>query len=76
LDQRLPVSRRAEGMTPSKLYLKVGDTVRVEDAVLALVTKSANDAAVVLAEALGGEEWKFAKMMTERARRLGMRRTT
>ena len=76
LHQRLPVSRRAQGMTPSKLYLQVGQTIRVEDAVLALVTKSANDAAVVLAEALGGEEWKFARMMTERARALGMRRTS
>jgi D-alanyl-D-alanine carboxypeptidase len=76
LHQRLPVSRRAQGMTPSKLYLQAGQTIRVEDAVLALVTKSANDAAVVLAEALGGEEWKFARMMTERARGLGMRRTT
>jgi D-alanyl-D-alanine carboxypeptidase len=76
LHQRLPVSRRAQGMTPSKLYLQAGQTIRVEDAVLALVTKSANDAAVVLAEALGGEEWKFARMMTDRARALGMRRTT
>jgi D-alanyl-D-alanine carboxypeptidase len=76
LHQRLPVSRRAQGMTPSKLYLRAGQTIRVEDAVLALVTKSANDAAVVLAEALGGEEWKFARMMTDRARELGMHRTT
>jgi D-alanyl-D-alanine carboxypeptidase len=76
LHQRLPVSRRAQGMTPSKLYLQAGQTIRVEDAVLALVTKSANDAAVVLAEALGGEEWKFARMMTDRARTLGMNRTT
>jgi D-alanyl-D-alanine carboxypeptidase len=76
LHQRLPVSQRAQGMTPSKLYLRAGRTIRVEDAVLALVTKSANDAAVVLAEALGGEEWKFARMMTKRARELGMRRTT
>jgi len=76
LHQRLPVSRRAQGMTPSKLYLQVGQTIRVQDAVLSLVTKSANDAAVVLAEALGGEEWKFAQMMTERARALGMHRTT
>ena len=76
LDQRLPVSRRAQGMTPTKLYLRAGQTIRVQDAVLSLVTKSANDAAVVLAEALGGEEWKFARMMTERARQLGMHRTS
>ena len=76
LDQHLPVSRRAQGMTPSKLYLKQGQSIRLRHAVLALVTKSANDAAVVLAEALGGEEWKFARMMTARARELGMNRTT
>lgn len=76
LDQRLPVSRRAQGMSPSKLYLKAGDTIRVEDAILALVTKSANDVAVVLAEALGGTEWQFALKMTEKARELGMVRTT
>ena len=76
LHQRLPVSPRAQGMTPTKLYLRAGQTIRVQDAVLSLVTKSANDAAVVLAEALGGEEWKFARMMTERARQLGMHRTS
>lgn len=76
LHQRLPVSRRAQGMAPSKLYLKVGDTITVENAILALVTKSANDVAVVLAEALGGTEFNFALMMTKRARQLGMARTT
>ena len=75
-DQRLPVSRRAQGMTPSKLGLRAGSTISVENAILALVTKSANDVAVVLAEALGGTEFKFALKMTEEARRLGMRRTT
>jgi len=76
LNQRLPVSRRAAGQTPSKLGLKAGSTIRAEDAILAMVTKSANDAATVLAEALGGTEVQFAKMMTDRARALGMRRTT
>lgn len=75
LNARLPVSRRAQGMTPSKLGLEAGEGIRVEDAILALVTKSANDAAVVLAEALGGSEWRFALQMTETARELGMRRT-
>lgn len=75
LDQRLPVSRRAQGMTPAKLGLRAGQTIRVKDAILALVTKSANDAAVVLAEALGGTEFKFALRMTEKARELGMERT-
>ena len=76
LNQRLKVSRRAEGMAPSKLGLRRGQTITVKDAVLALVTKSANDAAVVLAEAMGGTEIDFAIKMTERARQIGMTRTT
>ncbi len=76
LNQRLKVSKRAYGMPPSKLGLKVGETIRVEDAILALATKSANDVAVVVAEALAGKETTFAKVMTERARALGMSRTT
>jgi D-alanyl-D-alanine carboxypeptidase len=76
LSTKLTVSRRAAGMSPSKLGLKKGETITVEAVILALVTKSANDAAVVVAEALGGTEVKFARMMTTRARELGMRRTT
>jgi len=76
LDQPLKVSKRASGMPPSKLGLKRGQTILVKDAILALTTKSANDVAVVVAEALGGKETTFAKMMTERARQLGMSRTT
>jgi len=76
LDEPLTVSKRATGMPPSKLGLKPGQTITVEDAILALVTKSANDIAVVIAEALGGEETTFARMMTERAQELGMTRTT
>ena len=76
LETRLPVSKRAVGMPPSKLGLDVDDTISVEDAILALTTKSANDVAVVLAEALGGTEIKFAQMMTKRAQQLGMSRTT
>jgi D-alanyl-D-alanine carboxypeptidase len=76
LDQRLPVSKRASGMPPSKLGLKKGDSIRVEDAILALTTKSANDVAVVVAEALAGKETTFAQKMTERAQELGMNRTT
>ncbi len=75
MNKRLRVSRRAAGMAPSKLGLRRGSTITVRDAILALVTKSANDAAVVLAEALGGSEVAFARMMTLRARELGMRRT-
>ena len=75
LNQRLKVSRRAQGMPPSKLGLQRGKTIRVKDAILALITKTANDAAVVVAEALGGTEIKFAQMMTKKARQIGMRRT-
>ncbi len=76
LDTKMKVSRRAAGMAPSKLGLREGETIQVEDAILALVTKSANDVAVVVAEHLGGTEMKFATMMTERAGKLGMTRTT
>jgi D-alanyl-D-alanine carboxypeptidase len=76
LDQRLKVSRRAAGMPASRLGLKYGEQITVKSAILALVTKSANDAAVVVAEALGGKETKFARMMTAKARELGMKRTS
>ena len=76
LNDKLKVSRRAAGMTPSKLGLGAGTSIAVEDAIYALVTKSANDVAVVLAERLGGTEIEFAKMMTSRARDLGMKSTS
>ena len=76
LKQKLPVSRVAEGRSPSKLGLRRGQTITVEDAIKALVTKSANDVATVLAEAMGGTERKFARLMTKRARALGMKDTT
>ncbi|HIP77618.1 MAG TPA: D-alanyl-D-alanine carboxypeptidase, partial [Kiloniellaceae bacterium] len=76
LDQQLPVSKRAAGMPPSKIGLKRGETISVRNAILALVTKSANDVAVVVAEALAGKETTFAQVMTKRARSLGMSRTT
>ena len=76
LDQELTVSRRAAGMPASKLGLKRGQTITVRDTILALVTKSANDAAVVMAEALGTKETRFARKMTKKARKLGMKRTS
>ncbi|MFV3128142.1 D-alanyl-D-alanine carboxypeptidase [Niveispirillum sp. KHB5.9] len=76
LNQPLSVSQHASNMEPSKLGLRPGDSVTTEQCIQALVTKSANDCAVVLAEALGGSEAKFANMMTNRARQLGMTRTT
>lgn len=76
LDQRLRVSKRAAGQPASKLGLKEGETITVEDAIRALSVKSANDVATVVAEAIGGTEVKFAQMMTKRARALGMKRTS
>jgi D-alanyl-D-alanine carboxypeptidase len=76
LEQGLEISKYAAGMAPSKLGLRVGQQLRAEEAILAIVTKSANDAAVVLAEALGGSELKFAQMMNDKAHELGLTRTT
>jgi D-alanyl-D-alanine carboxypeptidase len=75
LDERLAVSAHAASQEPTKLWLKSGDTVRVRSLILALVTRSANDAAVVLAEGIAGNEIAFAKRMTKTARQLGMTRT-
>ena len=72
----MKVSRVAASRSPSKLYLRVGSSIRVENAILALVTKSANDVATVVSEHLGGTEREFAKQMTRKARSLGMSRTT
>lgn len=76
LTQRLPVSAKAASQPPTKMALAPGSTISVEDAILSLAIKSANDVAVVVAEALGGSEAGFARMMTKRARQLGMKRTT
>lgn len=76
MDSMLPVSAHAAAQAPSKLALEPGDKISVRDAVLALVTKSANDVAVVIAEAIGGSEANFAIKMTQKARALGMRNTT
>ncbi len=73
---RLKVSYAAAKQPPSKLRLRVGSTVSVEDAIYALVTKSANDVAAVVAERLGQTESGFARLMTAKARRLGMTKTT
>jgi D-alanyl-D-alanine carboxypeptidase len=75
LSTPLTVSAHAASMAPSKLDLDPGETIRVEDAIKAVVTKSANDIAVVIAEAVGGDEPTFAKMMTRKARMLGMKNT-
>jgi D-alanyl-D-alanine carboxypeptidase len=76
LDTPLPISTRAAMANPTKLGLKANQTINVEDAIKGLVTRSANDAAVVIAEAIGGSEEEFAKLMTLKARALGMTSTT
>ena len=75
LDTEMEVSEHASEQAPTKLGLRPGQTIRVEDAIKGLVTRSANDAAVVIAEAIGGDEADFAKMMTRKARALGMTHT-
>jgi D-alanyl-D-alanine carboxypeptidase len=76
LDTEMPVSEHAAEQAPTKLGLRPGQSLRVEDAIKGIVTRSANDAAVVIAEAIGGSEDDFCKMMTRKARALGMTRTT
>ena len=76
LDSPLRVSEHAAEQDPTKLGLKAGQTIAVEDAIKGIVTRSANDAAVVIAENLGGDEAHFAKLMTQKAHELGMSRTT
>ena len=76
LNQLVPVSPHTAAQSPSKLGLVPGTKITVEEAILGLVTKSANDAACALGELLGGEEARFAQSMTLRARALGMSRTT
>ncbi len=76
LGTRMKVSKYASKRPPSKLGLRPGQTITVKTAILALVTKSANDVATVVAEHLGGTEANFARKMTAKARALGMSRTT
>ncbi len=73
---KLEVSAKAAAQAPSKLGVKAGQTITVGEAIRALVTKSANDAAMVVAENVSGSEDAFAKRMTATARRIGMHGTT
>src|SRR5262249_50878987 len=72
LDEVLTASAYAAAMPPSELGLGKGEKITVENAVLATITRSANDAVVVLAERLAGDETSFAAPMTATAKRLGM----
>ena len=75
LDTRFTFSRNASNQVPSKLGIPRGGSISAEDAIMALVIKSANDVAVAVAEGLGGSEEGFTSMMTKKARELGMQRT-
>ena len=75
MSTEMPVSAHAAAQAPSKLGLKPGESIRVETAIRAIVTKSANDVAVIVAEALAGDEPDFARLMTAKSRALGMTHT-
>jgi len=75
LDDRVMLSAHAVSQRPSKLGLGIGQSLSVEEAINVVAVKSANDVAVALAEKIGGSEANFARMMTAKARDLGMRQT-
>ena len=75
MNTKFKISKRATRQPPSKLNLAAGSKITVKNAILALITKSANDVATVVAENLGKSERNFAKLMTKKARKLGMTRT-
>ncbi len=75
LQTRIPISEHAAAQEPSKLGIEAGDTISVEDAIKAIVTRSANDVAVAIGEAIGHDESAFAEMMTRKAHELGMSST-
>jgi len=75
LDSELKVSEHASDQAPTKLGLKPGQAISIESAIKGIITKSANDAAVAIAENLGGDEESFAKLMTQKAHALGMAHT-
>ncbi|WP_443643074.1 D-alanyl-D-alanine carboxypeptidase family protein [Candidatus Levibacter sp. Uisw_134_01] len=76
MNSKFKVSKHATRQPPSKLNLSAGSNITVKNAILALVTKSANDVATVIAENLGKSERNFARLMTRKAKKLGMTRTT
>lgn len=72
---RIKISQEAASAAPSKLDLDPGEEITLLDAIKALITKSANDIAVAVAEHIGGDQRSFARMMTAKARQLGMSST-
>jgi len=75
VSSKLTVSEKAASVAPSKLELAVGEEIELLDAIKALITKSANDMAVAIAEQIGGTEVNFVRLMNERARQIGMTST-
>lgn len=75
LDDAFPVSEKAWHKQGSKMFVEVGTRVRIEDLLYGLIVQSGNDASIVLAEGIAGSEAAFARMMTEKARELGMAHT-
>ena len=73
LEDTLPVSEHAWRTQGSKMFVELGNRIKVEDLIRGMIIQSGNDASIVLAEALGGSEEAFAKKMTERAHQLGMK---
>lgn len=72
LDDRIVFSAKAAAQRPSKLGLKAGESLTVDEAIRALTTKSANDVAMAVAEHVGGSEARFAELMTLKAKQIGM----
>ncbi len=72
---QVPFSRNAASEPPTKLGVKAGGSITVETAIRALVTRSANDVSTAIAELIGGSEANFARMMTAKAKQLGMNST-
>lgn len=75
MSDKLTISEAAAGAAPSKLDLDPGEQISVSDAIMAVITKSANDIAVALAERVGGSEANFVRLMNARAREIGMSKT-
>ncbi len=75
MDGSLPVSEKAAGQPQTNISLSAGDQLPVKTAIESVIVRSANDSAVVLAEALGGTAWNFSLLMTQKARALGMKDT-
>lgn len=76
LDEKFRVSVKAWKMGGSKMFVREGDRIRIEDLIRGVIIHSGNDACVVLAEGLAGSEDAFAKRMTDRALELGMKNST